>query len=124
MAALWPIGLPQKTLKDGFSKLPRTNVISTANDRGPNTIRVVGTTAYIDYRVIFRMTTAEVAIFETFFYTTLVSGSLEFQWNDPLTGVAYFWTIDQPTGQSPYALTNLGGEVYNIAFTVTRKDPV
>lgn len=122
MASSWPITLPQKTQKDGFSKLPGVNVTSTANDRGPLTVRRVGTTVYVKYRVSFKMTTSEVIIFEDFFNDDLISGSLEYQWLDPITGIEYFWVIDQ--SQNTYALTNIGGEVYNVAFVVIRKDTV
>ena len=123
MTAIWDVTLPQRTLKDGFTKIPTSNVITTANDRGPVQTRVIGTTNYSKYRVSLNMTTAQVATFEAFFNNTLSSGALEYQWLDPITQVEYYWVIDQSSGNT-YALTNLGGEVYNVAFTVIRKDAV
>jgi hypothetical protein len=83
--ATWPVTLPQSILADGYSETLPDTVIRTSMDVGPAKVRrrisnnsfpIVGTL------VISR---TQVGYLKTFYNTTLLGGSLAFDWADPTT---------------------------------------
>jgi hypothetical protein len=93
------------------------------NDRGPVSLRRRSSTAPRKVSATFGMSSAELAIFESFFENDLAMGSEEYQWLDPITQVNYYWVIDQG-GSLPYSITNVGGDYYYLTLNIIRKDAV
>jgi len=86
--ATWPGTLPDNFLQDNFSEKVPENVIRTPMDIGPPKMRQRSTAASRPISGNAYMTTAQVAIHDTFFVTTLSYGSLRFDWTHPRTGAA------------------------------------
>lgn len=84
----WPTTLPQDALRQGYSESPPAGLIRSQPDIGPAKVRRRTTAAVRPVSVTASMTAAQVAIFETFFVTTLKHGSLSFDWINPRTKAA------------------------------------
>ncbi len=82
----WPAALPSGFLAEGFSKQPKSNVIRSSMDAGPQKARRRYTARTITYtgREIFD--TEELAVFEQFYHTALADGVLRFNFTDPVSG--------------------------------------
>jgi hypothetical protein len=82
----WPSNIPSGFLAEGFSKTPKSNVIRSSMDAGPQKTRRRYTARTINYtgREIFD--TEELALFEQFYHTALADGALRFNYADPITG--------------------------------------
>jgi hypothetical protein len=81
----WPASLPQNVLQSGFNfQLPNTS-IATDMDTGPKKVRRRNTAQVTVYAVELLLNAAELAIFLTFFNEDTQSGSLRFDWVDPVT---------------------------------------
>jgi hypothetical protein len=92
--ASWPASLPQKPLLGGWSWAPRDNRVSFQPDAGPAIERRRGTAVVHEYEARFPpLTKAQVAEFETFFEDTLVSGTLRYSWDDPVSGESREWRL-------------------------------
>ena len=82
----WPASLPQKFSADGYSESPPDNLIRSKMDKGPGKKRRLTTANVRPYKTTLRMTEAQVDTLDTFYVTTLVSGSLNFDWQEPRSG--------------------------------------
>jgi hypothetical protein len=93
---VWPSTLPQKPLVDGYGEDFPENTIRTEMEVGPAKLRRRSTAAPKKITISFLMTQIQVATFETFFNTTLSSGSLPFDWAHPRTGVTESFRFMKP----------------------------
>jgi hypothetical protein len=79
----WPVTLPNYgsdvSVKDGES------LLISQNDAGPANYRNRFTAITQDVKTSMVMSGAQLAIFDTFFKTTLIHGSLPFYWTHPKT---------------------------------------
>lgn len=87
----WPGTLPTfKYLRD-FKETPPDNLIRTQMDSGADKIRRRTTANPREVKGSLRLTKTEVAALDTFYMTTLVSGSLSFTHNHPRTDASETW---------------------------------
>jgi len=82
---VWPAGLPQDVLTDGFGEQLAEVVLRTQMDAGPAKMRRRFTAGVRVFNVATSLTRTEAATFETFFGTTLLGGALAFDWVHPRT---------------------------------------
>lgn len=97
---VWPTTLPQCPLRSK-TRSPKSNVIAFGTEVGPGKLRRRSTARGQLMSMKFRITTAQVAIFENFFQDSLSDGALSYTWPDPVTGASASWRFD-PSG--PYSL--------------------
>lgn len=90
--ATWPVTLPQAPRISGISEEIADGTVRTEMDAGAAKVRRRFTAVPHIWRgVSFIMTTAQVETFETFYKTTLLNGSLEFEWTNPRTEATDNW---------------------------------
>lgn len=80
--AVWPTSLPQLALANPFEEAGQSILIRTEMDVGPPKVRARYTAEMKRYRFGLVLTAAQVVTLETFFTTTIVFGSLPFDWLD------------------------------------------
>lgn len=82
---VWPVGLPEYVLQQGYGEELQDQNIRTPMEGGAVKTRRRFTARFdlIDVRLI--MSSAQVETFETFYYTTLLGGSIVFDWVHPRT---------------------------------------
>ncbi len=91
---VFPPSLPQKPLIDGWTWKPQPNKVTFKPEIGPSIERRRGTAIVDNFDGRFPpFTAAEVAVFETWFHDDLKSGTLVFNWNDPVSGTLRRWKI-------------------------------
>lgn len=83
--ATWPGSLPDEFLVSGFLETLPNNVLRSKMDVGPAKLRRISTAADRPITGQIYMSAAQVATHDTFYVTTLKSGSLPFDWTDPRT---------------------------------------
>jgi hypothetical protein len=89
----WPSTLPQCPIMN-FSEQRQRNVVAFEPDVGPPKMRRRSTAVAVTTSVTFRMSTTQLAAFNTFYETTLSDGVLPFDWAHPVTKVTYSWMFD------------------------------
>lgn len=87
MAQQWPSSLPLD-IQDSDEEFAN-NLVRTPMDVGPDKLRRRTTANIKPFSGVMYMTTAEVEIFETFYYNTLESGVLSFYFYPPRKTVVY-----------------------------------
>jgi len=105
--ATWPVTLPDYVLQDGYLEQPPENTIRTKMDVGPPKARRRATSAPRPIKCRQHMTAAQVVTFDTFYVTTLKSGSLPFEWQHPRTGSTVNFMFTEPPSYTP-----IGAEFY------------
>jgi hypothetical protein len=96
--ATWPVSLPSYFMQGGYSEMLPKNIIKTKMEIGPPKMRRRSTTGPRPISGQLHMDAAQVVTFETFFESTLLSGSLRFDWVNPRTRTAKeFRFVDPPT---------------------------
>jgi len=98
-AASWPSTLPQCPNLTEWQEEPQPNVADSNAPVGlpRKARRSTAKTWIVD--ATFRMTNEQLLTFKTFFETTLLDGSLPFNWAHPITLVSYDWLFspgDEP----------------------------
>lgn len=86
--ATWPAGLPQYLLVAGFSRRFRKNKIRTPMEYGPVKQRRRGTSAPAPIKGVIQLKAGQVSTLEAFHDTTLVDGTLPFDWVEPVSQTA------------------------------------
>mgnify|MGYP000884912405 FL=1 len=84
---IWPVGLPQIPLRDGYVETEPNVIKRTDMDEGPAKQRPRFTVGIRPFLVQLEMDLDQVAIFETFYEDTLKDGTLPFTWKHPRTQV-------------------------------------
>ena len=93
----WPVSLPQKPLQEGFSATKVDGRLRTSMSEGPEKVRRRFTATSENLTCAFHLSAAQLTTFNTFFDTTLVGGSLAYNWVHPVTSVACICRIqDMP----------------------------
>ncbi len=107
----WPGTLPQKFSADGYDESPPDNLIRSKPDAGPAKVRRRTTANVRPYKTSLRMTSAQLDTLDTFYVTTLVSGSLAFDWQEPRSlSTKSFRFVSKPKYQAQ------GGDFWNVAL--------
>jgi hypothetical protein len=99
-------------MQQGFKESPPDNTIRTKMEVGPPKMRRRGTGAPRPINGQCYMTAAQVVTFDTFYDTTLYSGSLRFDWKNPRTGVSKELRFTAPPVYTPM------GEGYIVAMSL------
>jgi len=118
--AAWPAGLPQCPILNGWSETPQPNIGAFAPEVGPPKMKRRSTAKTWLSTLTYRMTSAQVVTFKTFYETTLEDGSLPFTWPHPVTKTSYSWNFnpgDEPT------ITRTAPSVHTVAFKLQRLPP-
>lgn len=98
----WPSTLPQRPLADDWSEELPDLLLRSPMDIGPAKTRRRTTAGVTPVQASFRMTPTELAAFRTFYQTTVVSGSVPFDWVHPITGETLSWQIVPKPRITPY----------------------
>lgn len=77
-ASVWPLGLPQKFLIDGFSEGLANNRIRSQNDIGPAKVRPRSTAGVRMMAGSMSMTTDQLAVFKDFVEVDIFQGASPF----------------------------------------------
>lgn len=85
MAVAWPGTLPQNPLLEGFAYRRENNRDSFRPRVGPSLVGPIASDAGVFCVFAFHMTKAQVAIFDAFYTTTLLFGSVNISMTDPIT---------------------------------------
>ena len=101
MATEWPGSLPDYLLQDGFSKTYADNTIITEMSVGPPKTRRRSTAGITPIRGRQVHTAAQLAIFTTFYETTLSFGATAFNWIDPITQATASFKFASPPMVTP-----------------------
>ncbi len=84
---VWPVGLPQIPLRDGYKEHEPNLIKRSPMDAGPAKQRPRFTQGIRPFILQVEMDTEQVAIFETFYADTLRDGTIPFTWKHPRTQV-------------------------------------
>ncbi|MDH3997701.1 MAG: hypothetical protein OET90_02575 [Desulfuromonadales bacterium] len=115
MSILWPVTLPQKPLRRGFSESAPKQLLRTQMDVGPAKIRRRFTAAVRPFAIILKLTSAQVQIFDDFYNEDCAAGSLPFSWTHPRTGAAATFRF---AGDEPPSYVPGGGDWWTITFNL------
>jgi hypothetical protein len=99
--ASWPDELYGTILKSGYNETVPNNVIRTEMDVGPAKIRRRGTAAVRPFTFNLFLSPAQLATFDTFYVTTIKSGSLSFTFRSPRTQVIGDYQFVAPPSYNP-----------------------
>lgn len=113
---IWPSTLPQLVLRDSYSEKPGDNTIETPVDAGPAKSRRRFTASVRRFGVSLKMTTAQMATFESFWEGTLACGALPFAWVHPRTQAAATLIFRKPH----WAVTETLGTKLIVQLTLER----
>src|SRR5262245_48642723 len=86
----WPTTLPCSPMFP-FSEQRQRNIRAFNPEVGPPKMALRSTAASVKFACVFKFTKAQLAIFKTFYETTLADGTLPFTWKNPIDGVTYNW---------------------------------
>lgn len=86
MAAIWPLALPQKPQRSGYSKKIPNNLIRSDMDTGPAKVRRRGGAKPEQVTGTYILTSEQLAVLETFVKETIAGGALCFDYPHPQTG--------------------------------------
>lgn len=116
MVDAWPAGLPQ-CLVVGYSDGEGDGLVEYSPDMGPPISRQRSTAVTRPLSGSMRMTRAQIAILNTFVKTTLLGGSLPFNFTDPTFGGTIL--VKFPKGSLPsWQQTGPGKYRVNISLSV------
>lgn len=111
-ALSWPgsAPIPQK----GFSESMGANILRTPMDSGPAKVRYRGKKPSI-LNVSFLMSTAEIAVLETFLYTT-TKGTTRFGFPHPRTGATIEVRVVPQSADALYSLSYVAPGYYTVTM--------
>jgi len=111
--ASWPAGIPQKFDQDQFSYKPEDNLIRSDMEMGPEKTRPRFTASRTFISGSMEMTVAEWTTLLSFYESTLVYGSLEFDWSDPVDGTNASFRFREPPG-----IVSTRGDLFTVSINV------
>jgi hypothetical protein len=100
MTNVWPGTLPQQLLLNGASLGVGDGLLEYQPDTGPSITRRRSSAVMRPLSGTMILSSAQMTTFESFFYTTILGGSLPFTFPDPRTGASLlvkFTKQGQPT---------------------------
>jgi hypothetical protein len=110
----WPAGLPVTLLMEGLSAKPKSNVIRTTMDAGPQKARRRYTASTKTFTGRILLNAEQRALFEQFYHTALADGVLRFNFTNPQT-----LEIQEFRFTEDYTETSLDGG-FEIALSLER----
>lgn len=102
MAAVWPVGLPQRMRTEGYNETPPSSAIVTPMETGPKKRRNRFTAAVRPIKGTIRVSFAQRQILDDFFVTTLMGGTLPFDWVHPVTQAPATFVFARPPEYSAF----------------------
>ena len=121
--ASWPATLPQSLEVQGFNADFPDNRIISPMASGPPKLRARGTGASEVIRGANHMTATQLATLWTFYFTTLDSGTKDFDRNHPRTGASKEWHfIGLPTYTRAGFMN--GEAAYRVQYDFIIKDAI
>lgn len=115
MPGAWPSTLPQALLVSGASKGVGDGLIENQPDTGPSMTRRRSSAVMRPLMGSMILSAAQIATFETFFYTTVLFGSLPFTFPDPITGASLL--VKFTKGALP-GWVPLGGQNFQLSLSL------
>jgi len=109
----WPSTLPSAPLARGFSEKPPKLTLRTQMDAGPAKVRKRFTAGVRPLTLQIKVTSAQVAIFDSFYLSDCGAGATPFTWVHPRTGAAASLRITDEPSYDP-----AGGDYWTITFNV------
>ncbi len=83
---IWPVSLPQHPRKQGYKETYDDHKIKTQMSAGPSQKRRITTAGSRYLEMSFRLTQAQRVTLRDFYFNTLKSGTLTFQFTHPIDG--------------------------------------
>ena len=115
-SAIWPAGLPQKFLAQGFTETLKPNVISSDMEIGAPQTRPRSTWQGVTYAGSIRVNYSQKIIFDNFYQFTTLSGTQVFECPDPyVDGAVIEVKFD---ADNPPTKTYFGGLWFTISMTL------
>lgn len=97
----WPATLPQDCLMAGYVEEPQDTAIRSAMSYGPDKVRRRTTAVITRIQIPMRMSTAQVALLDTFYYDTIqVTGVVD--WIHHRTRASAQYRFLAPPKRQPY----------------------
>lgn len=93
----WPVTLPQNFLVSGYRETLPNTAIRTDMDAGPAKIRQRVTSNVRPVSGSMVMTETQLTTFESFFNTTIVGGTLRFNYTHPRLGAVELRFVSSPS---------------------------
>jgi len=115
MVDAWPGTLPQRLLLNGASLGVGDGLTEYQPDVGPPITRRRTAAIARPLSGSMMLSDAQVTVFETFFYTTILSGALSFSFPDPRTGATLLVKFSK---QSLPAYVPQGGDNYLLSLNL------
>ena len=111
MAEIWPPQLQQFLQRGEFSQTQQDTNIRTNVETGPIKQRRRFTQPQTQMVCMIWVPHDLYQVFLDFYNVTLLNGTLDFDFADPITGAATVWRFSQPFGT-----TQVGGLTYKISM--------
>jgi hypothetical protein len=86
MSILWPSTLPASPLYDGYSESMPNYTLRSSMDSGPSKVRRKCSALPWMMTVNFNLSASQLSALVTFIETTLIGGTLRFEFSHPRTG--------------------------------------
>ena len=115
--AVWPTSLPQYVQVQGYQENMGNERIENQPDAGKPKSRRRFTAEYRKLKVSIQMDADQRATFEEFYFDTLKTGTLPFDWVHPFTQAAATFYFRG----APPAYTAVDGEYLRATFTLWQK---
>ncbi len=115
----WPVALPECPVLNGFSEQRQRNVVEFQPEVGFTKLHRRATTSVVQTSVTFRMTDAEVDIFNEWYVDYQDDGTLEFTWDHPITKINYSWMFD---AQDAPRIERTTPDTFRVSFNLLRLD--
>jgi hypothetical protein len=112
--ATWPGTLPTHVFEQGYSEKLNDQTLESTVDVGSPKIRRRFTKQIRTFSVQMRLTPTQKTTFEGFWQTTLLGGSLAFNWVHPLTRASTTFRFRKPAP----SFSSIGGSDSIVSFTM------
>ena len=111
MAQTWPSALQDFINESGFTQTFGDTTIKSTVDVGQSKKRARYTVGFDKFTTTIDLDRTDYSTFETFYKTTLANGTLTFNYDHPVSGVATEFRMDVPR------LTPMGGTYFRVTMT-------
>ena len=115
---LWPAALPQFPLAGSLQRQVQDGVLRFQPDVGQALRRARWSGDSRTYSFAMVMDATQMAIFESFYFTTLKSGALDFDWIDPATGTHATFSFTAPWQEQEMGLAK---PYFKVGISLQRK---
>ncbi|MCM1497278.1 MAG: hypothetical protein NC124_02315 [Clostridium sp.] len=117
ISEVWPLGLPQIPLTNGFSMtIGRSEVIKSDMDTGPSKRRRRSMSAPRPMKVSMVLTINQVLLFEEWYDNTIMGGVKPFKWVNPLTGAETYFQIQDPENRPTISPESNSGQYFSLTL--------